>query len=262
MQGLPKLDHLFQHVSVVIAGYLAKMENVYTCWHPLQSDGEPDNAACRDTLRNIPGLRHLGYEDQHRSRIHPAVGDIGGASFFGGPGGSLDHSSVLLPPICFGQDVKIRSGSKVVGPVLLGDRAHIDTGVVCKRSIIGRDSRIDAQAVVVDSIIGAGVYIMSHVSTMHQPGLGHGSIIVTDMRMPRQMSEPIRLERAKMGCVIGDGCVIECAVVLHPGTVLLPGTRVPNGTRLESGIYDQAAIDHLSVVPPAYEPDPMDLRLD
>lgn len=271
MEGLPKLSDLFRKPGPVIETFLGHMESIYGCWYPLQPTGEANQVASTLRFREMrvatPSLscklNILGEGDEFRGRIHPVVGRIGATSFFGGPCGSLDHSAVLVPPIWFGEDTTVRSGGKIIGPVLIGEKSHFDTGVVFKRSIVGKNSRIDAQAVVIESLIGSGVYIMSHVSCMHQVGLNDEPIVVREMRASAQFQRSFSLRRHRMGCVIGDDCVIEAGVVLHPGTVLMPGTRVPKGRRLSSGIYDQSAVDSAPLCSQQCpEPDPMNLRLD
>jgi acetyltransferase-like isoleucine patch superfamily enzyme len=192
-------------------------------------------------------------EDDFRNKrramgpTHPEIRTFGSVSFFGGLESNFDHRSVIHGPLYAGHRCTVRASAKIIGPSHLGARTLLNTSSVFTRSIMGDDSQVDDLAVIKDSLIGCGVYIMPGAKLLHRVGLNGATIEVTDERESASARLPVRLKRPKMGCVIGDGCIIGADAVLGAGTILLPNVRIPHGLIVPSGIYDQAAIDRRSV---------------
>ncbi|MCR4256641.1 MAG: hypothetical protein NUW08_02970 [Candidatus Uhrbacteria bacterium] len=179
---------------------------------------------------------------------HPALRTFGSSAIYGGFESKFDHRSVIHGPLYVGRRCTVRASVKIIGPSLLGAGTLLNTSAVFTRSVLGDESQVDDLTVVKDSLIGRRVYIMSGAKLQHRLGLNGETITVSDERGGGFVGE-IRLERPKMGCVIGDDCVIGSNAALDPGTILLPGVRVPNGRVVPSGIYDQPAIDRLTCTP-------------
>ena len=173
---------------------------------------------------------------------HPDLLTFGSVAFFGGFESNFDHRSVIHGPLYAGHRCTIRASAKIIGPSHLGARTLLNTSSVFTRSVMGDDSQVDDLAVVKDSLIGRGVYIMSGAKLLHRVGL-NGAIIEVMEARESAFGRMIRLKRPKMGCVLGDGCTIGADAVLGAGTILLPNVRVPHGFIVPSGIYDQTAID-------------------
>ncbi len=191
-------------------------------------------------------------ETAYRSRrrscgpTHPDLRGFGTKHFYGAAESSFDKSSLLHGPMYAGRYCTIRSSAKVIGPVVIGDGALLNTSSVLTRTILGSGSQIDDLVSVKDSVIGSRVYIMSGAKLLHRESTADGSIEVEDRRVRSNTSgKKQTIKRHKLGCVIGDGCTIGANAVLGPATILMPGVKIPHGLYVPSGIYDQGGIANL-----------------
>ncbi len=239
---LPKIAELFKNLESVIADFIALLETPYAYWYTQKGKEVDVDESNIDFVKRKLSVLDLG--NPFRNSVHPAVGNVNGGRFYGGPNPTFDHSAVLRGPAWFGTNVKIRSSAKVIGPALLGDGTLLNTSSVFTRSIMGAGSQIDDLTVVKDAILGRDVYVLAGAKLLHRTRLKDEPIRVSDRR-ECAVGYPVAsmsIDRPKMGCVIGDGCVIGANAVLGPGTILMPGCQVPSGTVLPSGIYDPAGL--------------------
>jgi|GEM_PF-5830081 len=167
---------------------------------------------------------------------HSTVRSIGGKFFFGGFAINLDDQAFLKGPLYAGSRCTIRTSAKLIGPILLGDGAYVNTSAILGRTILGAGSQIEEHATIKDSIIGRGVFIESGVKLLHRSGLQSRMIVTKDFRTMKEA--PVSTGRHKFGAVIGDDCHIGANTVLEPGTILFPGCHIPAQTRIRAGIYE------------------------
>lgn len=255
-EGLPKMGELLREMPPVIAHMLDADGDPYQTWFPTDEHGESIReqalaafkaaAARPDLKRLMPFTDHV--EKRNGTPPHPATGSAGAIYLFGGVDRSLNPNADFVAPIWFGERVRVRMSSLVVGPVLIADDVHISSNVSVVRSIIGPRSRINDGASLKYSIVGADCWVSGDLLS-EQASRTNGEPIrfecwvrSPDRLLPRRLR--VCVERPKMGCVIGDGCRIGKGVQLMPGTVLMPGViiREDAGT-IAAGVYDQEGLD-------------------
>ncbi len=133
----------------------------------------------------------------------------------------LETDSVIEPfvtiegIVVIGRNVRVGSGSRLRGPLLISDGCVIGGGVELKASILLEGARVPHFNYVGDSILGREV------------NLGAGA----KLSNYRFDEGEIRGGRTKLGALIGDRCKLGCNAVTLPGAILGPGTWIgPNVT--------------------------------
>ncbi|MFC1956040.1 bifunctional sugar-1-phosphate nucleotidylyltransferase/acetyltransferase [Chloroflexota bacterium] len=163
--------------------------------------------------------------------------------------GEVEENVVMKGAVCVGKNTVIRSGSYIVGPVVIGqdcgigpncfirpcttigDGCHIGSAVEVKNSIIMRGSKLPHHNYVGDSIIGEGC------------NFGAGTK-VANLRLDKKdvWAAGVNTKRRKLGAIVGDrvetginasiniGCMIGNDTLIGPGTVasgvILPGSKI------------------------------------
>ena len=163
--------------------------------------------------------------------------------------GEVEKNVVLKGVVSIGRNTVVRSGSYIVGPVIIGqdcdigpnccirsstsigDNCHIGAAVEVKNSIIMRGSKIPHHNYVGDSIIGEGCNLGAGTKIANLK-LDKSSVVVAG----------IDTKRRKLGAIIGDGvetginasinvgCIIGNNACIGPGAiahgVISPGSKV------------------------------------
>jgi len=163
--------------------------------------------------------------------------------------GEVEKNVVLKGVVSIGKNTVVRSGSYIVGPVIIGqdcdigpncyirpatsigDNCHIGAAVEVKNSIIMKGSKIPHHNYVGDSIIGEGCNFGAGTKIANLK-LGKDNIVVAG----------IDTKRRKLGAIIGDrvetginasinvGCMIGNNTCIGPGAiahgVISPGSKV------------------------------------
>lgn len=163
--------------------------------------------------------------------------------------GEVEENVVVKGMVSIGENTVVRSGSYIVGPVIIGqdcdigpncyirpytsigDNCHIGSAVEVKNSIIMKGSKIPHHNYVGDSIIGEGC------------NLGAGTKIA-NLRLDKKdiTAAGMDTKRRKLGAIIGDrvetginacinvGSIIGNNTHIGPGAivsgVILPGSRI------------------------------------
>lgn len=141
-----------------------------------------------------------------------------------GLGGSIEAGAAVKGLVSVGPDTVIRSGSYVVGPVVIGANCEIgpnvsilpatsigDNVVIAsfseiKNSVIGDDVNIGPGSIIQDSVIDEGCVINGHFTACS----GQAEVRVND--------EYHLL--AAVGAMLGVGCHLGSSVVAQPGVIL------------------------------------------
>ncbi len=156
--------------------------------------------------------------------------------------GEVEPNVVIKPPVSIGAGTVVRSGSYIVGPVIIGrdcdigpncyirpstsigDGCHIGTSVEIKNTIIMNHSDVPHLSYVGDSIIG------EHCN------LGAGTKIANLRLDEKEISVAgIGTRRRKFGAVLGDGVKTGINSSINLGTMIGNGTFIGPGA-VVSGI--------------------------
>jgi len=163
--------------------------------------------------------------------------------------GEIEENVVMKGAVSVGKDTIVRSGSYIIGPVIIGqncdigpncyirpstsigDNCHIGNAVEVKNSIIMKGSKVPHHNYVGDSIIGEGC------------NLGAGTKIA-NLRLDKKDIQiaGINTKRHKLGAIIGDrvetginaainvGCIIGNDTHIGPGAIasgiIAPNSRI------------------------------------
>ena len=163
--------------------------------------------------------------------------------------GEVEKNVVLKGVVSIGRNTVVRSGSYIVGPVIIGqdcdigpncyirpstsigDNCHIGAAVEVKNSIIMRGSKIPHHNYVGDSVIGEGCNFGACTK-------------IANLKLDKSnvVAAGIDTKRHKLGAIIGDGveiginasinvgCIIGNNACIGPGAiahgVISPGSKV------------------------------------
>jgi UDP-N-acetylglucosamine diphosphorylase/glucosamine-1-phosphate N-acetyltransferase len=156
--------------------------------------------------------------------------------------GEIEDNVVMKGEISIGKNTIVRSGSYIVGPVIIGqdcdigpncyirpytsigDGCHIGSAVEVKNSIVMGSSKIPHHNYVGDSIIG------------EECNFGAGTKIA-NLRLDRKdiMVAGIDTKRRKLGAIIGDRVETGINACINVGTIIGNNTRIGPGA-IASGV--------------------------
>jgi len=156
--------------------------------------------------------------------------------------GEIEGNVVLKGQISIGKGTIVRSGSYIVGPVVIGqdcdigpncyirpytaigDGCHIGNAVEIKNSIIMKGSRIPHNNYIGDSIIG------------EECNLGAGTKIA-NLRLDKKdiRVAGIATGRRKLGAIVGDGVEIGINACINAGSVIGNNSHIGPGVMV-SGV--------------------------
>ena len=150
--------------------------------------------------------------------------------------GEIEENVVMKGMVSIGKNTVVRSGSYIVGPVIIGqdcdigpncyirpytaigDNCHIGAAVEVKNSIIMKGSKIPHHNYVGDSVIGEGC------------NLGSGAKIA-NVRLDKKDVEVAGIDtrRHKLGAIIGDGVEIGINACIDVGSMIDNNVRIGPG---------------------------------
>lgn len=148
----------------------------------------------------------------------------------------VENNVTLHGVVCIGADTIVRSGSYIVGPVIIGshcdigpncfirpstaigDHCHIGAAVEIKNSVIMKHSKVPHHNYVGDSIIGESC------------NLGSGTKIA-NLRFDKK---DIKVRgkstgRRKLGAILGDGVQTGINASINAGSIISPGVFIRPG---------------------------------
>ncbi|MFC1917167.1 bifunctional sugar-1-phosphate nucleotidylyltransferase/acetyltransferase [Chloroflexota bacterium] len=138
-------------------------------------------------------------------------------------GGTVETGVVLKGQITIGRDTVIRSGSYLVGPVVIGSGCEIGPNACImpatsignnvvvspfteiKNTVIGDDVNIGSSAIIHDSVIDKGCTIKGRFTA----GSGLSEVKVDS-----------EYHQVEVGVMLGEGCELGYGVVAQPGTIV------------------------------------------
>lgn len=129
----------------------------------------------------------------------PIPGEVRGAGIYVGAACQIDAEAELVPPLCLGQGVKIKRGSRVGPYTSIGDKALIE-----------EDASVDR------SVVWDSAYIGNSVS-LHSAIVGSRATLKRDVIVHED-------------AVIGDRCLIDVASVVRPRVKIWPDKVVDRGS--------------------------------
>ncbi len=161
-------------------------------------------------------------------------------------GGSVEAGAAVKGLVSVGTDTVIRSGSYIVGPVVIGDNCEIgpnvsilpstsigDNVVIAslseiKNSVIGDDVTIGPGSIIQDSVIDDGCVIKGRFTACS----GQAEVRVND---------DYHL-LATVGAMLGAGCHLESSVVAQPGVILGNYSQVQSMKMISGRMPDRSLV--------------------
>jgi len=163
--------------------------------------------------------------------------------------GGIEKNVVVKGGVSIGKNTVVRSGSYIVGPVIIGqdcdigpncyirpstsisDNCHIGSAVEVKNSIIMKGSKIPHHSYVGDSIIGEGC------------NLGAGTKIA-NLRLDKKdiTAGGVDTKRRKLGAIIGDKVETGINASINVGSIIGNNTHIGPGAMVSGVILPDSMI--------------------
>ncbi|GAA0193380.1 sugar phosphate nucleotidyltransferase [Halobaculum roseum] len=141
---------------------------------------------------------------------------------------SIAETADLYGPVVIGSDTVIEPGA-VVGPdAAIGPNTTIEAGAVVRRSVLDTDTRVGANATLVDSITGQGAEIGAGSTAPGGPA---------DVRVGDRVHENERL-----GCVLADRARLGGGATVSPGLLVGPGADIGAGVTLRRNVGEDTEV--------------------
>jgi glucose-1-phosphate thymidylyltransferase len=141
---------------------------------------------------------------------------------------SVHPDATLRGPVVVGPDAAVGPGA-VVGPdAALGRTVTVDAGAVVDGSVLDVDTRVGANATVIDAVTGQGVTV------------GPGATIPggeADVRVGTTIHEGRRL-----GCIAADRATVGGGATVAPGSLLGPDATVAGGAYADGVLPEGAEV--------------------
>lgn len=163
--------------------------------------------------------------------------------------GKIEENAVIKGNVSIGENTVVRSGSYIVGPVVIGrdceigpncyirpgtsigDGCHIGNAVDVKNSIIMKGSKLPHHNYIGDSIIGEGC------------NLGAGTK-VANLRLDKKeiIAANIATNRRKLGTIMGDGVATGINASINTGSMIGNNTLIGPGALVGGVILPNSRI--------------------
>ncbi|NGM67618.1 NTP transferase domain-containing protein [Natronolimnobius sp. AArcel1] len=141
---------------------------------------------------------------------------------------TIHDSAVIREPVVVAPDCEVGAGA-VVGPfTCLGENATVGSNAVVERSVIDADTRIGANATVVDCVTGIGVTVGNGSAIPGGPG---------DVRVGNRIFEGERL-----GALLSDRVTDRGGSTYVPGAVIGPDVSVEAGATVRGTIAEDTEV--------------------
>ncbi len=159
----------------------------------------------------------------------------------------IEKNVTLKGKVVVCDNVRIRSGAYIVGPVIIGDGSLIGPNCFLNRNlVIGPGARITQGAELKNSLLKNNVY-MYHFSYLGDSIVGNNvniaaGVITAVQRFDKKAIEihigdaRLPTSRSKYGAVIGDDVQLGVNSIVYPGRLIAPSTLVPPGSLVKNNI--------------------------
>lgn len=128
----------------------------------------------------------------------------------------------LVSPVVVDADAVVEPGA-IVGPnAAIGRNATVGSGAVVRRSIVDADTRVAANATLVDTVTGEHAVLGAGVTI---PG-GPADVRVGDRIHPDRT----------LGCVAADRAIVRGGATIAPGSLVGPGAVVGYGATVDGNV--------------------------
>ncbi len=160
-------------------------------------------------------------------------------------GGIVESGVNIRGIVHVGKDTIIRSGSYIIGPVVIGDNCQIgpnvclfsDTSIgdgvtiapftIIRNSVVGRNTSIGPSSFVEDTVIDQGCFVGSHFIARSN---------ASDIRVDKEIYE------VKCGVFIGEDCNIEDGVLIHPCVIVGNGASIRSMKVITENIPEKSRV--------------------
>ena len=143
---------------------------------------------------------------------------------------SVHDDATIVEPVVVESDCVVGAGA-VVGPnVCLGENVTVESNAVVEHSVIDADTRVSANATLVDCVTGRGVHVGPASTVVGGPGdVAIGSRIHRDELLGAVLADRVRDEGGVTYC---PGTIVGADALVHAGSVV--DGVVENGTEVRS----------------------------
>ena len=234
--------------NLVNGGVYLLDASVFPLVEPLLSEGHYDLPSLMNALAGKARVRAVRTKGTWLPALHPwdllklnahVLGSVGDLQ-----SGTIEKDVVLRGHVVIGDGSRIRSGTYVLGPAIIGKGCEIGPNVVVYPSTsIGDNVRVQAFSVIENSILMDDVVLgpQSHVSnSVLASGVRVASNLMASSDKADAQVEGEWHAVERVGALVGEDTEIRDGVVIEPGSVvgarcrIAPLSRVrgnvPNGT--------------------------------
>lgn len=134
----------------------------------------------------------------------------------------IDDSATITDPVAVGPAVEIGPNASIGPYASIGENVSIGSGAVVENSVVDDDTRIGANATVIDCVTGQGVVIGPGSTVPGGPG-------------PVQVNSRVYKEK-NLGALIADRATAVGGVTFAPGTLVGPEATLHPGTTVGGAI--------------------------
>lgn len=160
-------------------------------------------------------------------------------------GGTIESGVNLRGVVQVGKDTIIRSGSYIIGPVVIGENCQIGPNVclfpassvgdgvivspftIIRNSVIGKETSIGPNSFIEDSVIDQGCFVGSHFIARSNN---------SDIRVDKEIHE------IKCGVFIGEDCDIKDGVLIHPCVIVGTGVSIRSTKIITENIPEKSRV--------------------
>ncbi|MEE9151969.1 MAG: bifunctional sugar-1-phosphate nucleotidylyltransferase/acetyltransferase [Thermoplasmata archaeon] len=237
--------------NLISTGIYSFTPEVFAAIKAMREEGEHDLSAVVQYLiekgEKIRGIHGVGkwmdavypWDILHVNALAMTDAKIGIA-------GNIEERAVIKGQVFIGEESSVRSGSYIVGPVVIGKGCNIGPNVcifpstsigdnvtiqpftLVRHSVLMNDVQIGSSSTISNSVIGDGVRVGSHFATNNDEAL-------------------IRTESGyhtvkDIGAIIGEDSDIGDQVITCPGVVVGARCKISSSNRLEGSLPNKSVV--------------------
>ena len=162
--------------------------------------------------------------------------------------GKIERGAEIKGNVSIGKNSIIRSGSYIIGPVLIGEGCEIGPNAcIFPATSIGNNVTIGAFSEIRNSIIMNNVHVGSR-SSVFQSVIGAGSKLDTNFTSVVgdayiSLGESDNFHEVKdIGCFIGENCKIGSGAVVDPGKIIGRNCKIDIQKRITKNVKSESIV--------------------